>query len=164
VLDACRDPYIEVDREGRLTEWSRPTEALLGWRRDEMLGQPIDRVVSSRFVEVLHQGLDVLRGETHDGSRSAPSTVIEPELVHRDDRTVMASSAIFTTGAAEDFGVGAFIHAAVRDPAGAHVGPGPPARHPHRPVEPGPVHPGPGRGARRDERQWWITWPWPWST
>lgn len=45
VIDEARDPYIEMDRSGRVTVWNGPAEQVFGWERDEMLGRPIGDIV-----------------------------------------------------------------------------------------------------------------------
>ncbi len=44
VVATTRDPVVSVDRGGLITGWNRGAELLYGWRADEMLCQPIDRL------------------------------------------------------------------------------------------------------------------------
>ena len=42
VLDAAPDAIIEVDQDGRILTLNVATEASFGYRRQELLGQPVD--------------------------------------------------------------------------------------------------------------------------
>ena len=43
VIDEARDPYVELDRDGRILVWNGPAEAVFGWTGDQVLGRPISR-------------------------------------------------------------------------------------------------------------------------
>ncbi|HMD46097.1 MAG TPA: EAL domain-containing protein [Acidimicrobiales bacterium] len=115
VVDNCRDAFIEVDGSGRITEWSRQAEELLGWSIGEVVGTPIADVISPRFFEVLTQGMDVLRRETDAGMVDWPSFMIDLEFLHRVGRPVMATGTVFVTGSGSSFRIGGFIHDASVD-------------------------------------------------
>lgn len=40
-LEACQDAFIGVDADGLVTDWNPAAEAMFGWFRDEMIGQPL---------------------------------------------------------------------------------------------------------------------------
>jgi diguanylate cyclase (GGDEF)-like protein/PAS domain S-box-containing protein len=112
VVDASRDPYLQIDGAGLVTEWNRAAEELLGWSRADVVGRPLEQVVTRRFHDVLRQGLEVLRAETDAGRREWAPVVIEMELLRRDGEAVLASGAVFVVGSGNDFGVAGFVHAA----------------------------------------------------
>ncbi|WP_051293705.1 sensor histidine kinase [Pseudoduganella violaceinigra] len=45
VIDSASEAFIATDSHGLVTDWNHAAEALFGWRRDEMLGQPAARVL-----------------------------------------------------------------------------------------------------------------------
>lgn len=45
LVSFCPEAFIEVDGAGTVTEWNPEAEALLGWRRDEVVGQRADETV-----------------------------------------------------------------------------------------------------------------------
>ena len=49
LLEAVPDALIIVDRDGRIVLVNSHTERLFGWRRAELLGQPIEMLVPERF-------------------------------------------------------------------------------------------------------------------
>ncbi len=50
--------YVEVDLEGRVTEWTPRAEALFGWRRAEAMGRPLtEMILPARYSGVREKGL-----------------------------------------------------------------------------------------------------------
>ena len=50
--------YVEVDMEGRVTEWTPRAEALFGWRRAEAMGRPLtEMILPARYSGVREKGL-----------------------------------------------------------------------------------------------------------
>lgn len=49
LLELATEAILVRDRSGRLTFWNSGAEALYGWRRDEVLGQPIHDILKTRF-------------------------------------------------------------------------------------------------------------------
>jgi diguanylate cyclase (GGDEF)-like protein/PAS domain S-box-containing protein len=45
ILQNANDAFIAIDETGRILEWNRQAEQLFGWRRDEALGQFMDRMI-----------------------------------------------------------------------------------------------------------------------
>jgi diguanylate cyclase (GGDEF)-like protein/PAS domain S-box-containing protein len=45
VIDEARDPYVELDPDGRVLVWNGPAEAVFGWSRDHMVGRLIADIV-----------------------------------------------------------------------------------------------------------------------
>src|SRR5258708_6934044 len=49
VLDAAPSGMVMIDREGRILLVNAQTEALFGYSRAELLGQPVELLVPERF-------------------------------------------------------------------------------------------------------------------
>jgi PAS domain S-box-containing protein len=45
LLEAAPDPIIEVDQEGRIVLLNAATEAIFGYRREDLLGQPVEGLI-----------------------------------------------------------------------------------------------------------------------
>ncbi|MDD5334600.1 MAG: PAS domain S-box protein [Rhodoferax sp.] len=45
ILDTALDAIIEIDAQGRITDWSRRAETIFGWRKSEALGRPLDETI-----------------------------------------------------------------------------------------------------------------------
>ena len=50
IVDTAQDAFIGTDLDGRILEWNKQAEQLLGWRRHEVLGQPLaELMLPKRF-------------------------------------------------------------------------------------------------------------------
>jgi diguanylate cyclase (GGDEF)-like protein/PAS domain S-box-containing protein len=45
MLDTALYAVVEIDANGRITEWNRRAETLFGWRRNEVFGQALDAII-----------------------------------------------------------------------------------------------------------------------
>ena len=45
LLEAAPDAIIEVDREGRIVLLNAATEAIFGYDREQLLGQPVEKLI-----------------------------------------------------------------------------------------------------------------------
>jgi len=51
VLDSAMDAVITVNEQQRVILYNRAAEKIFGWPRDEMLGQPLEKLIPARFHE-----------------------------------------------------------------------------------------------------------------
>src|SRR5439155_26453914 len=49
LLEAAPDAMVIADRSGRIQLVNQQTEALFGYRREELIGQPVELLVPERF-------------------------------------------------------------------------------------------------------------------
>ncbi len=58
LLDQASDACVCMDAEGRITEWNRKAESLLGWPREEVLLRPLaETIVPPEYRDAHRQGL-----------------------------------------------------------------------------------------------------------
>ena len=58
-FDAAFDPYIATDAAGLIVEWNRAAMELLGWTREQAVGQPLEAlVIPPRHREQYRAGLE----------------------------------------------------------------------------------------------------------
>ncbi|HIV70935.1 MAG TPA: PAS domain S-box protein [Candidatus Aquabacterium excrementipullorum] len=55
IIRNAPDAYISMDEAGRITEWNRQAEEMLGWERAEAVGQELDRVIVPEALREAHR-------------------------------------------------------------------------------------------------------------
>jgi diguanylate cyclase len=55
IIRNAPDAYISMDESGRVTEWNRQAEEMLGWERSETLGQALDQLIIPEALREAHQ-------------------------------------------------------------------------------------------------------------
>lgn len=45
IIEASQDPFIAIDLEGRITDWSTQSEVMFGWAREEVLGRRVGELL-----------------------------------------------------------------------------------------------------------------------
>ena len=113
LISFCRDPFVEVDHRGVVTEWNPRAEEVFGWRREEVVGRSIaDTVMPSGRAESPFDGAASDRGEIADeqGRRSVVgSDRCQLELVHRAGHRMVADALLFDIGSGNGRSRGGFI-------------------------------------------------------
>lgn len=56
ILDNAHDAFFALDPIGAIVDWNPQAERLLGWRRDEALGQPLDAVLGAPVLSQVYDG------------------------------------------------------------------------------------------------------------
>jgi diguanylate cyclase (GGDEF)-like protein len=109
VINKSRDAFVEVDARYAITEWSASAEELLGWPKDQMIGRSILEIMGEQSVDLVDQGLTVLRSMTHsDGQRQ---TLVDTEF------PPMFLSVRLRAGTYQTFSCLAFVTSATKDEA-----------------------------------------------
>ena len=81
VSDAAVDAIVSADTDGRLLSWNKGAEAMFGWSRDEVIGQPLTVIIPERFHQAHSAGIARVAASGHS---TLAGTVIELAAVRRD--------------------------------------------------------------------------------
>lgn len=85
IIDTALDAFVQLDAQGRITDWSPHAESMLGWSREEAIGQDFGELALPpdqtreiktgyrRFIEAIEHDMSVIQGHR-----------IEIEAVRRD--------------------------------------------------------------------------------
>ncbi|MHB8437960.1 MAG: putative bifunctional diguanylate cyclase/phosphodiesterase [Acidimicrobiales bacterium] len=106
LADLARDPFIEIDASGSVTEWNRQAELYFGWPRDEAVGrQPLDFLVPARHAERFNA--DLCRATVMAGTlRTDPRQI---DLLHRDGHEVHMTATLYVVERGGDLRIGGFL-------------------------------------------------------
>jgi len=58
ILDTAFHAFISIDSRGLVTSWNLHAEEIFGWKKDEILGQPLTGIIPERFREAHVHGLE----------------------------------------------------------------------------------------------------------
>jgi PAS domain S-box-containing protein len=107
IVEQAPDAMLVADREGRILLVNRQTEQLFGYPRQELLGQPVERLIPERFHAAHQQhraayvaaprtrpmGLDLqLFGQRRDGSEFPVDVSLSPLQDEADDEALVITS------------------------------------------------------------------------
>ena len=70
LLESAPDPIVIADSEGRIVLVNQETERVFGYSREELLGQPVEKLLPERFHSdhVRHRALPVRASNPADGA------------------------------------------------------------------------------------------------
>jgi PAS domain S-box-containing protein len=57
VVETAQEAYVGVDMQGLVVEWNSAAQRLLGWQRDEIVGQSIGLVIPERYRDSAQRAL-----------------------------------------------------------------------------------------------------------
>lgn len=65
VVEASDDAIITTDRSGRVASWNQAAHRLYGYAAEEMVGQPLDRIIPGEHTQKTQELLQAALGGTH---------------------------------------------------------------------------------------------------
>ncbi|MEU4422012.1 PAS domain S-box protein [Actinoplanes sp. NPDC024001] len=96
-VDATGLAFMQVDRAGLIRDWNPAAERLFGWRREEILGQPLADTIVPPALRAAHSAGFARRLVVGDGD--AVGRRVEVPARHRDGRELHISMLIDSLGA-----------------------------------------------------------------
>ncbi|MDB5868516.1 MAG: sensor histidine kinase [Polaromonas sp.] len=107
VIETAQGAFIGVNFEGRITDWNSHAQKLLGWRREEILDQPLASLVPERFRSTVSKALVDFN---LTGTASFINTNLERLVLAKDGREIPVEIKIglINTGKLKFFS--AFLH------------------------------------------------------
>jgi len=108
ILETAHDAFIGIDMDGAICDWNSAAEAMLGWRREQVLGrQAVDLIVPERFRAASHAALRVFRDS---GRLDILGRRVERVLCRRDGSEVEIEMTSGLAGAAAATFFSVFVH------------------------------------------------------
>ncbi|MDB5857738.1 MAG: putative histidine kinase, classic [Ramlibacter sp.] len=108
IIESAQDPFIGVDMEGRISDWSTRAEAVFGWAREEVLGRKVSEVLlPERFAGSLEAALAQF---LHTGEASMLQRPIERVMVDRQGREMPVEVRIALVSSGDQRFFSAFVH------------------------------------------------------
>ena len=107
IIETASDAFIAIDSDGRIEEWNAQAERMLGWSREEALGECLaDLAVPERYREAHKAGLKRYLIEGHG---PVINRRIEITALDRNDREFPIELTIWPTGTDTRLSFNAFL-------------------------------------------------------
>jgi PAS domain S-box-containing protein len=109
VITASMDAMVAIDREGLITVFNPAAEKMFGWKREEVLGGPLDRLMPEEYREKHRHYIEsyYTTGEPHN----AIGHIVELPAVHRTGRPFVIELALSASHLNDE----PFVLAVIRD-------------------------------------------------
>ena len=83
IIETAQGAFIGVNFEGRITDWNTQAEKMLGWRREDILGQPLDTLLPERFKANISKAIQIF---SSTGAANFINTQLERLVLTNDGR------------------------------------------------------------------------------
>ena len=83
ILDTALDAIIEINAQGRITDWNRRAETVFGWRKDEALGLVLAETIIAQSHRAAVRG--ELGGATVDGGTITTTTYYKVRIASSNE-------------------------------------------------------------------------------
>lgn len=108
IIESALDPFVGIDLQGRVTDWSSRAEAVFGWPREEAIGRHAgELLVPRRFTDSFAAALEHYRRTGVSGHFTQP---LERILMDRNGREIPVELRIGLVTTGEERFFTAFIH------------------------------------------------------
>jgi diguanylate cyclase (GGDEF)-like protein/PAS domain S-box-containing protein len=106
VIDEARDPYVELDRDGRIMVWNAPAEQVFGWKRDEVVGHLIGEIVPEEMRQASRERIAAF---VETGDPEIWEDDVDVRYLRPDGTEVPIAIAAWHTGADDAYRIHAFV-------------------------------------------------------
>ncbi len=108
VVEAAHDAFIAMDAGGRIVDWNRQAETLLGWSRREAVGRSLaETIIPSQFRAAHEQGLKKFLAT---GAGSLLNRRVQVPVLHRAGHEIPVELTIVPLGGDESTLFNAFLY------------------------------------------------------
>ena len=107
IIDTALDAIVEIDARGRITDWNRRAENLLGWSREEVLGAGIGDILSAPGIPAGYR--QQLEQFIADPAEGAALEKIEMAVIRKDGDVFPAEIAASSQRAGPEWRFTVFI-------------------------------------------------------
>ncbi|CAH0316645.1 Sensor protein kinase WalK [Massilia sp. Bi118] len=108
IIETAQDAFISVDLDGRITDWNSAAQALLGWSRQEAVGQLLfELAIAERHRPAARQALQHFRDT---GLLDLLDGRVERTLVRRDGVEITAEMTVGLVGTGNGVFFSVFLH------------------------------------------------------
>jgi len=94
ILDNTHDAFIALDHRGVVLDWNRQAEKLIGWRRAEVIGQPLGAMVLPPLLRRTCERDMQLLAERGPGAGASLSRRLELTMHHRDGQELPVEASV----------------------------------------------------------------------
>ncbi len=107
VIDHAPDAFVSMDSDGRITEWNREAQRMLGWKREEACGKTVSELIIPPELRDAHErGLTSYLSTRQSGMLNRP---IEVAAVTKSAHMLAVELTIAATGEGTAVSFNAFI-------------------------------------------------------
>jgi PAS domain S-box-containing protein len=108
IIETAQDAFISVDLDGRITDWNSAAQAMLGWSRQEAVGQLLfELAIAERHQPAARQALQHFRDT---GLLDLLFGRVERTLVRRDGVEITAEMTVGLVGTGDGVFFSVFLH------------------------------------------------------
>ncbi|MCG2594990.1 ATP-binding protein [Ramlibacter sp. XY19] len=108
IIESAQDPFIGIDLDGHIIDWSSRAEAVFGWAREEVIGRTVSEVLlPERYTGSLEAALAQFR---HTGESALLNRPIERVMQDRQGREMPVEVRIGLVSTGEQRFFSAFVH------------------------------------------------------
>ena len=108
IIETASDAFVEMDREGRITDWNRQAMETFGWSRQEVLNRLVaETIVPERYREAHWDGL---KNFLATGNGPVIGQRTELAALKRSGEEFPVELTIWTTKVGDEVRFNAFIH------------------------------------------------------
>ena len=107
IIETAQGAFIGVNFEGRITDWNSQAAKMLGWTREQLLGQTLDKLVPDRFKGSVNTAMQMF---VSTGAAKFINTNLERLVLTHDGKELLVEVRIGLVNDKKLKFVSAFLH------------------------------------------------------